>query len=137
MKTVANVRIDKWLWAVRAFKTRSVANDACNAGRVKIGGKSVKPARSVKIGETVKIQKGQEKKILKVVQLIDKRVGAPLAVTCYEDLSPPPPPRIGSGKLDPIFYNVPIPVARRKPGTGRPTKRERRDLDKFIEEDLK
>ncbi len=129
MKQVDKVRIDKWLWAIRIFKTRTLASDACKAGRVKIEGKSVKPSRSVQIGETIKVQKGAEQKIVKVKTLIANRVGAPLAVKCYEDFSPPPPPRPKGKKLRAIFHE--LPNALREKGTGRPTKKERRDLDKF------
>ncbi len=129
LKTVEKVRIDKWLWSIRLFKTRTLASDACKAGRVKIEGKTVKPARLAQIGETIKVQKGQEQKIVKVKALIDKRVGAPLAVTCYEDFSPPSPVRPKGKKLRAIFHQ--LPNAAREKGTGRPTKKERRDLDKF------
>ncbi len=133
MSTLSKVRIDKWLWSVRAFKTRSLATDACKAGRVKIDGKSVKPSYMLQVGETVSAQKGAEKKVLKVVQLIEKRVGAKVAVTCYEDLSPPP--IVSKHKPgSPAFYD--FPIALRKPGDGRPTKRERRNLDKFYDLDV-
>lgn len=123
------IRIDKWLWAVRMFKTRSLATDACNAGRVKINGDSVKPARNIAIGETITMQFGQDKKILKVVQLIENRVSFAIASTCYEDFSPPPIPRKIT-QQDSVFH--PLPTAMRERGTGRPTKKERRSLDDFI-----
>lgn len=124
------IRIDKWLWAIRVFKTRSLATEACKAGRVKINNDRVKASRTVRIGETITIQKGAEKKIVKVVTIIEKRVSATLAVQCYEDFSPPPPPRIKKTNRDIVFYD--LPIAQRKRGTGRPTKRERRDLDNFF-----
>jgi len=129
MKTVDKVRVDKWLWAVRVFKSRSLASDACKAGRVKIGGKSVKASYLLKVGETVSAQKGSEKKVLKALQLIEKRVGAKLAVDCYEDLSPMPENQ--NDPLRAIFWKTKI---ERDRGTGRPTKRERRDLDKFLDD---
>ena len=122
-----SLRIDKWLWAIRIFKTRTLATDACKAGRVKVDGQRVKASRGIKVGETVHVQKGQEKKVVKAIKLIEKRVGAAIAVTCYEDLSPPPPPKVH--KLDSLFHLA--PVAQRKRGDGRPTKKDRRAIDKF------
>ena len=128
MATIEKVRIDKWLWAIRIFKTRTLASDACKAGRVKINEKSVKASRMVQVGETVRVQKGEERKVVKALKLIEKRVGAPLAVKCYEDLSPKPDL---SNRQRPIFYN--FPVAKRERGTGRPTKKDRRDIDKLYD----
>ncbi|MGB0839084.1 MAG: RNA-binding S4 domain-containing protein [Chitinophagales bacterium] len=125
------IRVDKWLWAVRVFKTRSLASEACKAGRVKIEGKSVKPSYQLKLEETVSVQKGQEKRIVKAIKLIEKRVGAKIAVACYEDFSPPPPPR-PKDLQKAVFYD--FPVALRKRGTGRPTKKERRELDNIVED---
>lgn len=119
------VRIDKWLWAVRVYKTRTMAADACKSGKVKIEGKSVKAAYELKVGETVQVQKEGHKKILKVLTLIEKRVGADIATTCYEDHSPPLPPR--SPKEEAFFYTFEV----RDKGVGRPTKRERRVIDQF------
>ena len=127
LKTVLIVRIDKYLWSIRIFKTRSLASKACAAGRVKIDGRSIKASYSPKIGETITIQKGQEKKVVKVQQLIANRVNATLASMCYVDLSPPP--MAITKKMDSVFYDV--PVAPREKGTGRPTKKERRTLDKY------
>ncbi len=129
MKTVDKVRVDKWLWAVRIFKSRSLASDACKAGRVKIGGKSVKASYLLKVDETVSVQKSGEKKVLKALQLIEKRVGAKIAVDCYEDLSPAPEKRDDLQRS--IFWNTTV---QREKGSGRPTKRERRDLDKFFDD---
>ncbi|HRI29048.1 MAG TPA: RNA-binding S4 domain-containing protein [Chitinophagales bacterium] len=129
MSDTSKLRIDKWLWAVRVFKTRSLATDACHAGRIKIEGNSVKASYMLKVGETVTINKEGEKKILKVVTLLEKRVGAPLAAACYEDLTPPPEPK--DAYTEALFY---YPAdARRKKGEGRPTKKERRRLDEFTE----
>lgn len=127
MSDLVKIRIDKWLWAVRIFKTRTLAADACHAGKVKIEGNSVKASYLLKVGETLTVQKEGEKKILKVESLIEKRVGAPLAMTCYQDLTPPPDPN--SEQLDALFH---YPAsAHRKRGEGRPTKKERRKLDDF------
>ena len=122
------MRVDKWLLAVRMFKTRTLATDSCNAGRVKIEGKSVKPAHTIKVGDVVSMQFGQDRKVLKVLKLINNRVGAPIAVTCYEDQSPPPIVQPGK-KSDSVFYIA--PTAQRDRGTGRPTKRDRRNIDTF------
>jgi ribosome-associated heat shock protein Hsp15 len=122
MGDLTKIRIDKWLWAVRAFKTRSLATEACTAGKVKVDGSSVKPARNLVVGETVSFSIGPVKKVWKATQLIEKRVAAPLAQACYEDLSPPPPTTIDGSAF--------IAFPKRERGEGRPTKRERRDMDK-------
>lgn len=127
MATVEKVRIDKWLWAIRIFKSRSLATEACSSGKVKVGGKSVKPSYKISIGDTITARKGRETKIVKAVKLIEKRVGAAIAADCYEDFSPPPLP--STKKEKPVFFD--FPVALREKGSGRPTKRERRSLDKF------
>jgi ribosome-associated heat shock protein Hsp15 len=122
MAELAKIRIDKWLWAVRAFKTRSLAAAACDGGKIKVEGTSVKPAYNLKVGETVIFSIGPVKKIWKVLELIEKRVAAPLAQACYEDQSPPPPEK----GVESEFY---FPARDR--GEGRPTKKERRGMDKF------
>ena len=122
MAELTKIRIDKWLWAVRAFKTRSQAAAACDGGKIRIEGTGVKPAYNLKVGETVTFSVGPLKKIWKVLELIEKRVGAPVAQACYEDLSPPPPEK----GLESDFY---FPTRDR--GEGRPTKKERRSIDKF------
>jgi ribosome-associated heat shock protein Hsp15 len=114
------VRIDKWLWSVRIFKTRSAAATGCRGGHVKIEGRAVKPSRPVAIGDTVSAQVGARLHELEVVRLIDKRVGASLAAECFIDHSPPPPPRA----------TVSDQGARER-GSGRPTKKERRQLERF------
>jgi ribosome-associated heat shock protein Hsp15 len=116
---VDSIRVDRWLWAVRLVKTRSAATDACRAGHVRVNGSRVKPAQAVKVGDTVRVRSGQRERIVEVARIIDKRVGAPVAAECLVDHSPPPPPRA-----------VQPDVPRREPGTGRPTKRERRQLDR-------
>lgn len=123
------VRIDKWLWAVRVFKTRSLATTACSAGKVKIDGSSVKASRTVKIGDKITIRKGLLTIIYEVVNLIEKRVSATLAAEAYIDHSPPPPPKPTFSKKDTAFYN--LPVAYRKRGEGRPTKKDRREIEKL------
>lgn len=124
MGSLQKVRIDKWLWAIRIYKTRTLASDACKAGKVKINGKSVKPSYNLQVGETIHIQKGINKKIYKALNLIEKRVAASLAAEAYEDLSPP---EIQEKKTYSAFFHYPG----RDKGAGRPTKKERRDMDKW------
>ena len=123
------VRIDKWLWSIRLYKTRTVASDACRSGRVKINGKSVKPSYLLEAGIIVTAKKREKLWVVKVLDLIEKRVGAPRALKCYEDLSPP----VELRESPPSFFYKPSDT--RKKGAGRPTKRERRDIDKFREEE--
>jgi ribosome-associated heat shock protein Hsp15 len=114
-------RVDRWVWSVRLAKSRSAAAEACRAGHVKINGKSVKPAQSVRVGDQVRVRQGDRERIVVVAQIINKRVGAPAAVECYIDKSPPPPPREEA-----------IPIAVRPRGAGRPTKRERRSIERLF-----
>ncbi len=109
------VRVDKWLWAARFFKSRTQATAACDGGHVKVEGTAAKPSRAVRVGETVEVVFGPRTKILRVVALAEKRGPASVAQTLYEDLTPPEPPA--------ARYE-------RAPGfdAGRPTKRDRRDL---------
>ena len=120
------VRIDKWLWCTRVFKTRASANDACSTGRVRLNDEPAKPASKVKIGDTISVRRKDRTVIVEVVQLLEKRVGAALAAEAMTDKSPPAPerPRRGEVVLD-------AQVARRERGTGRPTKRDRREIEKF------
>ncbi len=113
-------RVDKWLWAVRAYKTRSVATDACNGGHVDVNGSAAKPATKVKAGDQVTVRHPGRTRTYEVVRVIEKRVGAPVAAECYLDRSPPPP--------EPEFV---APTAMRDRGTGRPTKRDRRAIDRY------
>lgn len=120
------MRIDKWLWHVRAFKSRTIATDACNAGKVKINDKSVKPAHEVAVGDTVQFKNPAGQKIYKVLTLIHHRVSPELAKACFEDHSPPPEP---NERMPSAFYNFP----QRDRGSGRPTKKERREMGKWRE----
>lgn len=121
------LRIDKYLWAIRIFKTRSLATEACKAGRVKLNGQNIKPSYVVKVGETYHIQKGIEKKVVKVLDLLDKRVDAKTAVTFYEDLTPVEE----TYGYKSMFH---APVLKRDRGTGRPTKKDRREIDDLKDE---
>jgi ribosome-associated heat shock protein Hsp15 len=113
------VRVDRWLWAVRLTKTRSGAAQACRAGHVQVNGVRAKPASTVKVEDTVRVRVGERERVVEVVRLIEHRVGAELAATCLVDHSPPPPPR-----------DLLARSGRRDPGMGRPTKRDRRHLDR-------
>ncbi|MBK9139819.1 MAG: RNA-binding S4 domain-containing protein [Verrucomicrobia bacterium] len=120
----AEVRVDKWLWSVRLFKTRSLAIEACQAGHVKIGGQRVKPSRAVHPGEIVTAQVGEIVRIVRVIALLDRRVGAAQVPQYLEDLTPPaPPPALRAPELAPLFH--------RPKGAGRPTKRDRRLLERM------
>lgn len=126
MSTADNskIRIDKYLWAIRVFKTRSLASDACKAGRVKLAQQSIKSSYLVKVGDVFHIQKDQQKKIIKVIEVLEKRVDAPTAAKYYEDLSPVD----DSPRLLSVFT---VPVLKRDRGTGRPTKKDRREIDEI------
>ncbi|WP_374295732.1 RNA-binding S4 domain-containing protein [Streptomyces olivochromogenes] len=115
-----NVRIDSWIWAVRLIKTRSQGATACRGGHVHVNGERVKPAYSVRIGDEVRLRQEGRERIVIVKRLIRKRVGAPVAAQCYIDNSPPPPPR-----------ETTAPAGIRDRGAGRPTKRDRRELERL------
>ena len=114
------VRVDVWVWAVRLAKTRSQATIACRAGHVRVNGARAKPAALVRPGDRVEVRSGDWQRVVEVRQLLFKRVGAEPAAAAYVDHTPPRPPRE-------IF----APVAVRDRGTGRPTKKERRQLDRL------
>jgi ribosome-associated heat shock protein Hsp15 len=114
------VRIDSWIWAVRLVKTRSQGATACRGGHVHVNGERVKPAYSVRIGDEVRLRHEGRERVVVVKRLIRKRVGAPVAAQCYIDNSPPPPPREATA-----------PIGIRDRGTGRPTKRDRRELERL------
>ncbi|NMO04602.1 DUF3558 family protein [Gordonia sp. TBRC 11910] len=114
-------RVDSWIWAIRLTKTRSAGGAACRAGHVRVNGVTAKPAQSVSVGDTVEVRLNGIVRIVEVTKPITKRVSAPLAAEAYIDKSPPPPSR-----------EVIASQPRRDRGAGRPTKRERRDLEKFL-----
>ncbi len=122
------VRIDKWLWSVRIFKSRSIATNACKAGKVKINDAAVKPSFLVERGALVKVKKDGFLMQYKVIDLLDKRVSATLAQPCYENLTP-------EEELNKYndWYIGKSPAEKREKGAGRPTKKERRAIDKFKE----
>ena len=120
------LRIDKYLWSIRLFKTRSLATEACRAGRVKKEGTNIKPSYEVKVGETYQVSKSVEKKTIKVLELLYTRVDAKKAVLAYADLTPPEE----TAKYKSMFHS---PVLTRDRGTGRPTKKDRREIDDLSE----
>ncbi len=128
------LRIDKYLWSIRLFKTRSLATDACRAGRVKLNGQNVKPSAIVKPGDVYQVSKGIEKKVIEVVELLHTRVESKIAVTKYKDITPVEE----TIAFKSMFH---APAMKRDRGTGRPTKRDRREIDdhtdNFFESDKK
>ena len=119
-------RIDKWLWAARIFKTRSIAADACKNGRVTIQGVNAKPSRPVKVGEVVAVRKPPVTYSFKVLKAIEMRVGAKLLPEIYENVTTP-------DQYELLETNRISGFVDRARGTGRPTKKERRSLDAFID----
>lgn len=113
-------RVDRWLWAVRLVKTRAEAAQACRGGHVRVGDRTAKPATPVKAGDVLRVHVHGVTRILKVGHVIDKRVGAPLAVRCYVDTTPATQTQQPPGD-----------VPRRDRGAGRPTKRDRRQLERL------
>ena len=118
-------RIDKWLWAARIFKTRSIAADACKNGRVTVNNVNVKPSHMVKVGETVCVRKPPITYSFKILKTIEQRVGAKLIPEIYENVTTP-------DQYELLEMNRISGFVDRARGTGRPTKKERRSLDAFI-----
>jgi ribosome-associated heat shock protein Hsp15 len=116
-----SVRLDRWLWAARFYKTRGLAHDACAGGKVDVNGQAAKPSRAGRIADRLQITLGEWRRELVVKGLSERRGPAPEAQALYEDHSPPPPPR---------SRRMPPPVLRAI-GLGRPTKRERRALERL------
>jgi ribosome-associated heat shock protein Hsp15 len=120
MVPMETTRVDAWLWAVRIFPSRSAATAACRLGRVRVNRAVAKAATQVKVGDRVEAIAAKRQRILEVRAVIDKRVGAAVAATCLVDHSPPAPVFPKRGRMP-----------AREPGAGRPTKRERRELDRL------
>ncbi|HEX8022680.1 RNA-binding S4 domain-containing protein [Mucilaginibacter sp.] len=116
------LRIDKYLWAIRVFKTRTLASDACKAGRIKLDGKNIKPSYEVKIGDVYQVAKGIERRVVRVTGLLENRVDAKTAVDFYEDITP-----VEQTQAFKSMFHAPI--LKRDRGTGRPTKADRREID--------
>ncbi len=126
MAEIEKLRIDKYLWAIRAFKTRTLSTEACKAGRIKMNGQNLKPSHVVKIGEEYTVQKGPDKKIIRVTGLLERRVDARTAVAFYEDLTPVE----DTTAYKSMFHT---PNLSRDRGAGRPTKKDRREIDDLQE----
>ncbi len=122
---MSEARIDKWLWAARIFKTRSIAADACKNGRVMVGGTTVKPSRMLKEGETVNVRKPPITYSFKVLKTIEQRVGAKLLPEVYENVTTP-------DQYELLEMNRISGFIDRARGTGRPTKKDRRAMDAFV-----
>jgi ribosome-associated heat shock protein Hsp15 len=118
-------RIDKWLWAARIFKTRSIAADACKKGRVKIGESIVKASHTIKVGDIINVRKAPIVYSFKVLQAIENRVGAKLVPEVMQNVTAP-------DQLELLEMSKIGGFVGRARGTGRPTKKERRELDEFV-----
>lgn len=121
------VRIDKWLWAVRIFKTRTIAAEAIKKGRVMVGGVAVKPSRMIRAGDVVQVRKPPVTFSFKVLALSDKRMGAKLVPQFMENITPP-------DQYELLELNKISGFVDRQRGTGRPTKKDRRDLEQFTDQ---
>lgn len=126
LKVVKKIRIDKWLWNVRIFKSRTKATDSCKSGKIKINDLNVKPSLLIEPGAIIQVRKEGFDLVFKAVELIDRRVNATLAAPCYENLT-------SEDELNKYkdWYVGKAAPERRERGAGRPTKRDRRTLDEF------
>ena len=125
MPVSESVRIDKWLWAARVYTSRSLATEPCHAGHVKIGGKIVKPSRDVRAGEKITVFAGRVLRTVKVLALLDQRVGARLVSQFLEDLTPPE--EYARAREEALQARLRFPT-----GFGRPTKKQRRQMERFF-----
>lgn len=123
---MTEVRIDKYLWSIRVYKTRTEATTACNGGKVRLNGADTKPSKPVKVGDTIVVRKGPVTYTFKVLQLIDKRQGAKLVPQYAENLTP-------EEELAKLHAPVETFFLKRDRGTGRPTKKDRRQMDDLWE----
>ena len=121
------VRGDKWLWAVRVFKTRSIATEACKKGRVSIGGVTIKPSRTIRVGEVITVRKPPIEYSFRVLQLLASRVGAKRVAEFMENVTP-------QAQYELLELQRVSGFVDRAKGLGRPTKKDRRDLDQFAED---
>jgi ribosome-associated heat shock protein Hsp15 len=122
------IRIDKFLWSVRIYKTRSIASDECRKGRILINNIQVKPSRTVLKDEIITVKKPPVNYLYKVIEPIENRVGARLVHNFIEDLTP-------DCEKDKLNIHDSIGIIHRDKGTGRPTKKERRDIDRIRDQD--
>ena len=121
------LRVDKYLWAIRLFKTRSQAGDACSKGKVKFLGENIKASKTVNIGDEYEVKTEHKRWVIKVTGLLEKRVQYAEAVKFYTDITPPE-------ELDRItFQAATFNTGKRPSKIGRPTKKERRDIDDFMD----
>ena len=129
LRVMDQARIDKWLWAARIFKTRTLASEACRMGRVSVDGVSVKPSRIIKVGDTVSVRKPPVTYSFRVLQCIEMRVGAKLLPEIYENVT-------DAGQYELLEMVRVSGFVDRARGTGRPTKKERRSMDDFLNSGL-
>jgi len=120
------VRVDKWLWAVRIYKTRSISTEACRKGHISIGNLPVKASRMVHVGEILKVRKSPVTRSFRILALSEKRMSAKITAEYLEDITPPE-------ELEILEVQKHMRWLSRDPGTGRPTKKERRELDDFFD----
>ncbi len=120
------VRVDKWLWSVRLLKTRSLATKYCKEGKVSKDEQKLKPSSTISIGDQIELKKDGFTLVFKVDRLLEKRVGAPIAVECYTDLTP-----AEEYQKYESWFNYKKKAEFREKGSGRPTKKERREIEKF------
>jgi ribosome-associated heat shock protein Hsp15 len=123
----AKIRLDKYLWSIRLFKTRSLAAEACDKGKVKLNGNSLKPARNVQIGEEYEIRTSEKKWLIKVLGLLHTRVQYSKAIKYYSDITPAE--ETDRIKFEAAFFQT----GKRQSKVGRPTKKDKRDLDEFLD----
>ena len=123
---MTEVRIDKYLWSIRVYKTRSEATTACNGGKVRLNGSDVKPSKAVKVGDQIVVRKGPVTYTFNVLQLIDKRQGAKLVPQYAENLTP-------EEEMAKLHAPVETFFLKRDRGAGRPTKKDRRQMDDLWE----
>ena len=128
MEPTATTRVDRWLWSVRLFKTRTLAARACQAGHVRVNGQAVKPSRALRPGDLVNALLGEIRRTVKVLAVLERRVGAKVVPEYLEDLTP-------QSEYEKPREKFSAPVGLRPKGTGRPTKRDRRVLTSFFGED--
>jgi ribosome-associated heat shock protein Hsp15 len=127
MEAAPRLRLDKYLWAIRLFKTRALATFACNQGKVKYEGENTKPGKNVHLGDEYEVRTEQKKWRIKVTGLLQNRVKYELAIQHYRDITPPE-------ELERLQYQAASFYSGKRPSKiGRPTKKERRDLDSFVE----
>lgn len=121
-----SVRVDKWLWAVRIYKTRSLATEACKKGHVSMGESTLKPSKTIQVNDTIRVRKSPITKSLKVLALAGKRMGAKLISDFVEDVTP-------VEEMELLEMQKNMRWISRDRGTGRPTKKDRRELDDFFD----